>query len=89
MKLSDIIDYKEIDLCHLSIKSQAFQDEYKELLKYNGYQYLIFGGYLDQKPWAVDDWNLGLYIEWLQNNCEDCEDFCECDHCEHITGINF
>lgn len=89
MKLSEIIDYKEIDLCHLSTKSQEFQDEYKELLKYNGYEYLIYGGYLDTKPWAVDSHNLDYYIEYLRNNCDTCTAFCECDHYEHITGINF
>lgn len=42
--------YKTIDLNRLNNKSDKFKEWYRESLNNAGYEFLLFGGALDQKP---------------------------------------
>lgn len=78
------IDYKEIDLHHLSRKSDQFKDWYKTALESRGYEILYYGGALDQKPWAMSLETWGDYkSKWFSN--EDAEYI----ESTYITAINF
>lgn len=78
------IDYKEIDLYHLSRKSDQFKDWYKAALENRGYEILYYGGALDQKPWAMSLETWGDYKSTRFPN-EEAEYIEE----TYITAINF
>lgn len=63
------IEYKEIDLVHLSQKSDKFKDWYKTALENRGYEILFYGDALDQKPYALslNDWE-GYKSEWYDKH---------------------
>ena len=78
------IDYKEIDLQHLSNKSDQFRDWYKAALEGRGYEILYYGGALDQKPWAM---SLETWEEYRSDRFQ--EGDMEYIESTHITNINF